>query len=85
MNLQVPTNALKPRVLRVRSHLNYYQYQAINAASKLFKDLARRVSYRDRAGWRELSETQRQISRGRGGSAPGANEGGCETCERQGR
>ena len=37
------------------------------------------------AAARELSETQSLISRGRGGSEQGANEGGCEKCEREGK
>ncbi len=83
MNLQVLRVCVRP-------HLNWYRHRAINAATRLqsFTEvwhLERRGIYRDTAKVRELSETQSQISRGRGGSAQGANEGGCEKCEREGK
>ena len=66
-----------------------YGYRATSDAPKLagrFDAWRWRGMYRAAApAARELSETQSQISRGRGGSEQGANEGGCEKCEREGK
>lgn len=48
-------------------------------------DTLRGEGYTDTAKVSGLLEMQSQICRGRGGSSWGANEGGCEKCEREGR